>query len=443
MTRDRQKRYLVETYGCQMNERDTENLAGMLEKLGYTPSNTNSQADIIILNTCSVRESAENKIWGRIGELTHVKSKNPEVILGICGCMSQKRETAERIRRIAPHMDLIFGTHNLHQLPELLEKVQASRKPVLDIWESEGGIIENLPTRREKGFKAFVSIMYGCNNFCTYCIVPYVRGRERSRQVADIKAEVAALKAEGYREVTLLGQNVNSYGKDLQPPVDFATLLEELNTADGPDRLRFTTSHPKDLSARLIKAIAECEKVCEHIHLPVQSGSNRILAAMNRRYTREDYFDLITALRLAVPNIAVTTDIIVGFPGETEEDFAATMDLVRQVRFDAAFTFVYNKRSGTPAAELNNQVPDTVKSSRIQQLIDLQNSITLANNRAEIGRTAEVLVEGPNKNNPQRMSGRARSNKVVVFDSPTDLTGTIAAVKIVDAKTWHLEGKLI
>lgn len=443
MSDKKQKFYLTETYGCQMNERDTEILAGMLEELGYQPTKNEKDADIIILNTCCVRETAENKVWGRIGELTHVKSRNPEVILGICGCMTQQVEVAEKIRRKAPHMDLIFGTHNIHQLPDLIQKAKRSKKPVLEVWESEGEIVENLPTRREDGLKAFITIMYGCNNFCTYCIVPYVRGRERSRLIPDIKAEITQLAGEGYKEITLLGQNVNSYGKDLESPVEFADLLWELNKIEGIYRLRFTTSHPKDLSDRLIEAMAGAEKVCEHIHLPVQAGSNRVLQAMNRKYTREHYFALIHKLREAVPGVAITTDLIVGFPGETEQDFRDTIDLVERVKYDAAYTFVYNKRSGTPAANLADQVPDEVKKARIQELINLQNSISLAKNREELGRRVEVLVEGPSKTNESKLTGRTRSNKVVVFDGNPDLKGKLVTVSIDGAKTWHLEGKLI
>ncbi|MDA8213009.1 MAG: tRNA (N6-isopentenyl adenosine(37)-C2)-methylthiotransferase MiaB [Clostridia bacterium] len=437
------QKYHLETFGCQMNERDTEILAGMLEELGYQPTENERDADIIILNTCCVRETAENKVWGRIGELTHTKSRNPEVILGICGCMTQQVEVAEKIRQKAPHMDLIFGTHNIHQLPDLIQRVKTSKKAVLEVWEREGEIVENLPTRREDGLKAFITIMYGCNNFCTYCIVPYVRGRERSRLIPDIKAEITQLAREGYKEITLLGQNVNSYGKDLEPRVEFADLLWELNKIGDIYRLRFTSSHPKDLSDRLIEAMAGAEKVCEHIHLPVQAGSNRVLKAMNRNYTREHYLELIHKLREAVPQIAITTDLIVGFPGETDQDFRDTMDLLERVRYDAAYTFVYNKRSGTPAADLADQVPDEVKKARIQELITLQNSISLAKNREEIGQRVEVLVEGPSKTNESKLTGRTRSNKVVVFTGNPDLKGKLATVSIDDAKTWHLEGKLI
>lgn len=436
--------YLIETYGCQMNERDTETMAGILESLGYVPVEKEEDASIILLNTCSVRESAENKIWAKMGELKKIKQKNPDVILGICGCMPQQEVTIQKIKQSYPHMDLVFGTHNLHQLPELLAKAQTARKMVVEVLHNNPGvIIENLPSRRADNLKAFVTIMYGCNNFCTYCIVPYTRGRERSRMPEDIIREVEDLAAKGYKEITLLGQNVNSYGKDLEVEIDFAGLLQQLNRVNGIERIRFTTSHPKDLSDRLIEAIASLEKVCEHIHLPVQSGSTAILKKMNRHYSKEDYLRLVEKLKNAVPDIAITTDIIVGFPGETEADFAETMDLVEKVRFSAAYTFIYNKRSGTPAAEYNDQVPEDVKSQRIQHLIDRQNQITLEENLKDIGKTLEVLVEGPSKTNPEFFSGRTRTNKIVVFRGNSDLIGRLIPVRIANAKTWHLEGEII
>ncbi len=437
------KLYFLECYGCQMNERDAEILAGMLNELGYQLAADENDADIIILNTCCVRESAENKVWGRIGELTHVKNRKPEVILGICGCMTQQIEVAEKIRQKAPHIDLIFGTHNIHQLPDLIQQVKTSKEPVLDVWEQEGELIEHLPTRREAGLKAFVTIMYGCNNFCTYCIVPYVRGRERSRLISDIKTEIEHLARKGYREITLLGQNVNSYGKDLTPQVQFADLLWELNEIEAIYRLRFTTSHPKDLSDSLINVIANAEKVCEHLHLPVQAGSNHVLKAMNRNYTREHYLALINKLRTAVPAISITTDLIVGFPGETDQDFLDTIDLLETVKYDAAYTFVYNKRSGTPAAEMTNQVSDEIKKARIQQLITVQNAITLANNQALVGKQFEILVEGPGKNDPSKLAGRTRTNKLVLFEGSQELMGQLVQIVILTAKTWHLEGKLL
>jgi len=327
------QKYNVMTFGCQMNERDSEILAGMLDEMGYEKTAHLDEADVVILNTCCVRETAENKIWGRIGDLKALKSKNPEMIIGICGCMTQQHEVGEKIRRRAPHVDLIFGTHNIHQLPDLIARVKEGRKTVIDIWETEGDIIENLPSTRVEGVKAYVTIMYGCNNFCTYCIVPYVRGRERSRKTEDIGREVKQLAAEGYKEVMLLGQNVNSYGKDLSPEVEFADLLLELDTVEGVERIRYMTSHPRDFTDRLIDVIASSRKVCEHFHLPVQAGGNNVLRRMNRGYTKESYLELVQKIRARIPHASITTDLIVGFPGETEEDFADTMDLVRRVRF--------------------------------------------------------------------------------------------------------------
>lgn len=434
--------YHLMTFGCQMNDRDSEILAGMLHEMGYEPTADLQAADIILLNTCCVRETAENKVWGRIGELKHLKSANPDLILGICGCMTQQPEVGEKIRRRAPHVDLIFGTHNMHQLPQLISRIREERKTIVDIWETEGDIVENLPSKRVEGVKAYVTIMYGCNNFCTYCIVPYVRGRERSRNVADIAGEVRQLAEEGYKEVMLLGQNVNSYGKDLNPRMEFADLLKELEKIDGLDRIRYMTSHPRDFNDRLIKVIADSGKVCPHFHLPVQSGGNNVLKRMNRGYTKEGYINLVEKIRALVPHAGITTDLIVGFPGETDDDFAETMDLLEKVRFDAAFTFVYNKRSGTPAAEMPEQVPGGVKKDRIQKLISLQNTISMEKNLVEVGKIHEILVEGQNKNNPAMMEGRTGTNKLVLFKGGAELRGKIVSVRIVESGTWHLDGEL-
>jgi len=395
------------------------------------------------LNTCCVRETAENKVWGRIGELKHLKSKKPDLILGICGCMTQQPEVGEKIRRRAPHVDIIFGTHNVHQLPQLIGRVKEERKTIIDIWETEGDIVENLPSKRVEGVKSYVTIMYGCNNFCTYCIVPYVRGRERSRDVADIAREVAQLAGEGYKEVMLLGQNVNSYGKDLNPRIEFADLLIELENIGDIFRIRYMTSHPRDFNDRLIKVIAESKKICEHFHLPVQAGGNSVLKRMNRGYTKEEYIELVRKIREQIPDASITTDLIVGFPGETDDDFAETMDLLEKVRFDAAFTFVYNKRSGTPAAEMQGQVPDEVKKARIQKLISLQNTISTERNLLEIGKNHEILVERRNKGNPVLMEGRTRTNKLVLFKGGEDLKGQMVTVNIVDSGTWHLDGEML
>ncbi|PKM41806.1 MAG: tRNA (N6-isopentenyl adenosine(37)-C2)-methylthiotransferase MiaB [Firmicutes bacterium HGW-Firmicutes-8] len=436
-------RYHVSTFGCQMNDRDSEILAGMLERMGYEKTGEMNDSDIILLNTCCVRETAENKVWGRIGELKALKSQNPDLIIGVCGCMPQQPEVGEKIRRRAPHVDIIFGTHNMHQLPKLIDRVRAERKTVVDIWENEVDIVENLPSKRVAGVKASVTIMYGCNNFCTYCIVPFVRGRERSRNFPDIIREVGQLAGEGYKEVMLLGQNVNSYGKELKPPSDFADLLLALDKIDGLARIRYMTSHPRDFTDKLIEVIAESKKVCEQFHLPVQAGGNNVLKRMNRGYTKERYLELAAKIRAKIPWAGITTDLIVGFPGETDEDFAETLDLIQTVRFDAAFTFVYNKRSGTPAAEMPDQIPDEVKKSRIQKLIAVQNSISQEKNLAEVGRTHEVLVEGVNKGEPTLLEGRTRTNKMVLLRGEKDLIGQIVYVNIIESGTWHLDGELV
>ncbi len=436
-------RYNILTFGCQMNERDSEILAGMLEEMGYQPAKEIDESDIILLNTCCVRETAENKIWGRIGELKALKSRKPEVILGIGGCMAQQPGVGEKMRRRAPHIDLIFGTHNIHQLPELIKGIKEDRKTVINIWRTEGSIIENLPSGRKRGVKAYVTIMYGCNNFCTYCIVPYVRGRERSRQAEDIIREVEGLAAQGYKEVMLLGQNVNSYGKDLDPKVDFAGLLQELDKVPGLARIRYMTSHPRDFTDSLIDVIAASEKVCEHFHLPVQAGGNKVLKRMNRGYTKEQYLELIAKIKARIPYASITTDLIIGFPGETDEDFAETVDLVEKVRFDSAFTFVYNKRSGTPAAQMPEQVPKEVKKSRITKLISVTNAISLEKNLAEVGRVHEILVESIHKKDPTRLEARTRTNKLVFLKGENNLIGQIVQARIVEAGTWHLDGELV
>lgn len=435
--------YQILTFGCQMNERDSEILAGQLHEMEYSPTTNLEDADLILLNTCCVRETAENKILGRIGDLKALKSRNPDLIIGICGCMTQQPEVGEKIRLRAPHVDIIFGTHNMHKLPELISRVKEDRKTIVDVWETEGDIIENLPSKRIEGFKAYVAITYGCNNFCTYCIVPYVRGRERSREMRDIISEVTGLGQDGFKEVMLLGQNVNSYGKDLADRKDFADLLLALDKTEGIERIRYMTSHPRDFTDRLIEVIAGSKKVCEHFHLPVQAGSNSVLKRMNRGYSREIYLALVDKIRRHIPHASITTDLIVGFPGETEDDFADTMNLVTQVRFDSAFTFVYNKRSGTPAADMPDQVPDDLKKARIQKLISVQNRISQEKNLLESGKIHDVLVEAVNKNNPEKMEGRTRTGKLVLFSGASNLVGQIVNVRITETGTWHLDGQLI
>ena len=436
-------RYLTITYGCQMNEHDSEVMAGILEEMGYQPARSREEADVILINTCCVRETAENKVYGLLGELRKLKMDRPGLLIGVGGCMTQQKDVARKIKERFSHVDLVFGTHNLPRLKELLLQAKEGQQRVIELLDHAGPAPEGLPVKRASGIKAWVVVTYGCNNYCTYCIVPYVRGRECSRRPEDILDEIRSLAAFGYKEVTLLGQNVNSYGRDLPSKVDFASLLEEVNRIAGISRIRFTTSHPRDFTDRLIAVIAAGEKICEHVHLPVQAGSNRILRMMNRGYTREDYLRLVEKIRRAIPGVAITTDIMVGFPGETDEDFALTMDLVEQVRFDSAFMFIYNVRPGTPAANFPDQVEDRVKRERIKALIDRQNQITKEINSGEVGKTFQVLVDGQSKTNPQMLGGRTRTNKLVVFPGPLDLVGKSVDVEITEGGLTHLEGRLV
>ncbi|MGE5561261.1 MAG: tRNA (N6-isopentenyl adenosine(37)-C2)-methylthiotransferase MiaB [Chloroflexota bacterium] len=435
-------RAFIITYGCQMNEHDSERILGLLTGLGYCRADSEADADLILLNTCAVRETAERRVVGKVGELKRLKSHNPELLIAICGCMTQQREVAERIRDKAPHVDLIFGTHNVEQLPQLLAEAAEARSPVVSLWDKEGPVREGLPVERSDGLRAWVSITYGCNNFCTYCIVPYVRGRERSRSAADIVAEVEALGRAGAKEITLLGQNVNSYGHDLEPRETFAGLLRRIDPLAGVERIRYMTSHPRDFTPELVRTIAGLRKVCEHFHLPIQSGSDRILRLMNRGYDRDRYFSLVDDIRAAVPGAAISTDIIVGFPGETEDDFADTLDVVRRVRFDAAFTFIYSPRTGTPAATMPDQVEAEVKKERLKRLMDVQNGIALDLNRELVGKRVEVLVEGASPQRADRLMGRTRTNKIVIFPGDLSLVGRLVTVEVDRAQTFTLFGRL-
>jgi tRNA-2-methylthio-N6-dimethylallyladenosine synthase len=437
------RKYFITTFGCQMNVHDSEVLAGILESLGYEAAPAAEAADLILLNTCCVRENAENRTFGHIGNLKALKERRPGVIIGICGCMTQQPTVVAKIRASYPFVDLIFGTHNLHRLPELLQQLTATDTRVIEVWESEDEIHEGLPVRREESFRAWVTIMYGCNNFCSYCIVPYVRGRERSRAPEHILGEIRELAANGVKEVTVLGQNVNSYGKDSTNGWNFARLLQEIARTDI-GRIRFQTSHPKDLSEELIAVMAAEKKISRHLHLPFQAGSSRVLKLMNRCYTKEEYRELTEKIQRSIPGIALSTDIIVGFPGETEADFADTMDLVARVRFDGAFTFIYSPRHGTPAATLPDQVPETVKKERLLKLIELQNRISLEKNQALIGTLQEVLVEGSSEKEAAIWSGRTMQNKLVHFKPTFRLTpGDLAVVRITAAKTFTLEAELL
>ena len=436
------KTYLIRTYGCQMNEHDTEVMKGMLEEMGYIETEDKHEADIILLNTCAIRENAEDKVFGELGHLKPLKQEKPSLILGVCGCMSQEESVVNRILQKHSFVDLIFGTHNIHRLPFLLKEAYFSKEMVVEVWSKEGDIIENLPKKRE-GMKAWVNIMYGCDKFCTYCIVPYTRGKERSRRPQDVLAEIRDLARQGFKEITLLGQNVNAYGKDFTDiQYTFADLMDDVRKIDVP-RIRFTTSHPRDFDDRLIEVLAKRGNLVEHIHLPVQSGNSEILKKMSRKYTRERYLELVRKIREAIPDVVLSTDIIVGFPGETEEQFEDTMSLVREVRYDSAFTFIYSPREGTPAAAMEDNVPDEVKRDRLKRLNDLMAEISREKNEQLRGQIVELLVEGESKTNPDMLSGRTRTNKLVHFKGPKELAGQFVHVKITEPQTWVLKGELV
>lgn len=431
----------VTTFGCQMNARDSEKLIGVLEEAGYELIDS-EEADFVIYNTCTVRENADNKVYGRLGYLGKLKKKNPDMKIALCGCMMQEEEVLEKIKKSYPFVDLVFGTYNLYKFPELLIAALTEKRMVIDIWKESTEIVESLPVVRKYAFKSGVNIMFGCNNFCSYCIVPYVRGREKSRNPEDILDEIRHLAKEGVIEVMLLGQNVNSYGKNLENGMTFAQLLERADQIEGIQRIRFMTSHPKDLSDDLIDVIANSEKVCHHIHLPVQSGSTDILKKMNRRYTKEQYLELVTKIRNKIPDIAITTDIIVGFPGETEQDFLETMDLVEQVGYDSAFTFIYSRRTGTPAAAMENQVPEEVVNERFNRLLELVRTQSAQKAQKLEGSTRSVLLENPNEQMEGYLTGRLENNSVVHVEAPLSYIGTIHQVKLVTCKGFYYLGQL-
>lgn len=435
------KRFNILTLGCQMNERDSETLAGMLVQMGYEPVEDRNMADIAIINTCSVRDHADRRFFGMLGQLKKIKEKNPAFIVCVCGCMMQQQHIIDQIKEKYPWVDIIFGTHNIHRFPKLLGNVISEKEKQIEIWEDGGDIVEGLPSKRLHRHKAFVNIMFGCNNFCTYCIVPYTRGRERSRKPEDIVAEIKKLAADGVKEVTLLGQNVNSYKGEGN--VDFADLLRMIDKVDGIERIRFMTSHPKDLSDRLIDVYRSCEKVCSYFHLPMQSGNDNILKRMNRRYTSSDYLKLVEKLREARPDISLSTDIIVGFPGETEEEFRDTLKMVETVKFDSAFTFMYSVRKGTPAAEYEDQIPEEVKHERFDRLVETVNRCAIERNARFVGQVTPVLVEGLSKSDEGCVSGRNPQNKIVNFPGEESLTGTIVNVRIEEAGTFSLTGKMV
>lgn len=433
--------FCVNTFGCQMNARDSEKLIGILEQIGYVKKET-EDADFVIYNTCTVRENANNKVYGRLGYLHSQKKKNPDMMIGLCGCMMQEPEVVEKIRTSYRFVDLLFGTHNIYKFAELIVAAFESKGMIVDIWKDTDKIVEDLPVERKYTFKSGVNIMFGCNNFCSYCIVPYVRGRERSRDPKDIIREIERLVADGVVEVMLLGQNVNSYGKNLEHPMTFAQLLEEVEKIDGLERIRFMTSHPKDLSDELIEVLGKSKKICKHLHLPLQSGSSHILKEMNRHYTKEQYLELVKKIRAAVPDIALTTDIIVGFPGETEEDFLETMEVVKEVQYDSAFTFIYSKRTGTPAATKEDQVSPEVVKDRFDRLLHVVQEIGSQKAGALQGTVQKVLIEEINAQDEHLVTGRLSNNSVVHVPGGADLIGKIVNVSLDECKGFYYLGTL-
>ena len=434
--------FCVNTFGCQMNARDSEKLIGILEQVGYVQADS-EDADFVLYNTCTVRENANNKVYGHLGYLHNKKKKNPHMMIALCGCMMQEEHVVETIRKKYRFVDLVFGTHNIYKFAELLVRSLLSESMIVDIWKDTDQIVEDLPIERKYSFKSGVNIMFGCNNFCSYCIVPYVRGRERSRKPIDIIREIEKLVADGVVEVMLLGQNVNSYGKNLDEPVTFAQLLEQVEQIEGLERIRFMPSHPKDLSDELIEVLGKSKKVCKHLHLPLQSGSSKILQKMNRHYTKEDYLTLVDKIRAAVPDMAITTDIIVGFPGETEEDFLETLDVVEKVRYDSAFTFIYSKRTGTPAASMDDQIPADVVKDRFDRLLSRVQAISAEKAKVYEGKTVDVLVEEINQHDASLMTGRMSNNSTVHFPGEADLIGQILPIKLVECKGFYYIGEQV
>src|SRR5690606_23789835 len=437
------RKFYIRTYGCQMNEHDTEVMAGIFSELGYEPTDTVEDADVVLLNTCAIRENAENKVFGELGLLAKYKRENPDMLLGVCGCMSQEESVVNKILTKYQHVDMVFGTHNIHRLPNILKEAYMSKAMVIEVWSKEGDVIENLPKARQGSIKAWVNIMYGCDKFCTYCIVPYTRGKERSRRPEEIIQEVRELAAKGYQEIMLLGQNVNAYGKDFTDMTyGLGDLMDELRKIDIP-RIRFTTSHSRDFDDRLIEVLATGGNLVEHIHLPVQSGSNEILKIMARKYTREHFLDLVRKIKEAIPNVALTTDIIVGYPNETEEQFQETLDLYREVGFESAFTYIYSPREGTPAAKMKDNVPMEVKRDRLQRLNAVVEEFSSAALKKYENQIVEVLVEGESKKRSDVLAGYTRRNKLVNFKAPKELIGKLVKVKITEARSYSLRGEFV
>lgn len=436
------KRYFVKTYGCQMNEHDSEMISAILEDMGYTRANDYNDADLIILNTCAIRENAHNKTFGMLGRIKHLKQTKKDLLVGLAGCMSQEESVVDEIISKYKWMDFVFGTHNIHKLPEILKEHMRTKKLEVNVWSNEGNVIEGIPSKRDSKYKAWVNIMYGCDKFCTYCIVPYTRGKQRSRLPLDIIEEVKKLKLEGYKEVTLLGQNVNAYGKDFKD-MDYKmeNLLEDV-AKTGIDRVRFVTSHPWDFTDSMIDVIAKYDNICNYIHLPVQSGSSRILKLMGRRYTKESYIELYNKIRNKVKNCSITTDIIVGFPGETKEDFEETLSLARECKFDSAFTFIYSPREGTPAAKMKDDVSLEEKEQRLHELNDVINKYALEANEKLVGQVVPVLIEGESQKDNSMVAGYTDTMKLVNVKADKSSIGKIIDVKITDAKTWSLDGEI-
>lgn len=433
----------IKTFGCQMNARDSEKITGILQEIGYSiVENDEENADFVIYNTCTVRENANLKVYGHLGHLKKSKKKNPDKMIALCGCMMQESHVVEKIRTSYPFVDIIFGTHNIFKLAELIYLRLNSKSMIIDIWKDTNQIVEDLPSERKYKFKAGVNIMFGCNNFCSYCIVPYVRGRERSRKPEDIIGEIKALAADGVVEIMLLGQNVNSYGKNLDEPISFAKLLTMVEEIDGIERIRFMTSHPKDLSDELIEVMKNSKKICHHLHLPVQSGSSRLLADMNRKYSKEQYLQLVDKIKAAVPDISLTTDIIVGYPGETEEDFEETLDVVRKVGYSSAYTFIYSKRTGTVAAARQEQIPKEVVKERFDRLLQTVGKMSNQQAMKFLGKTVDVLVEDTDEQDSSLVTGRMGNNMLVHFPGCADLIGSIVKVNLKECKGFYFIGEM-
>ena len=449
---NKKPKYTILTMGCQLNENDSEKLCGMLEKMGYEKTENQQEADIALFNTCCVRENAEDKLFGKLGELKRLKEEKG-IIIAIGGCMMQEKHITDKIKQSYPFVDIIFGTHTLHKFPQDLYKVLTQKTKLEDILDIDGKVYEGLPIKRDSNIKASVTIMNGCNNFCSYCIVPYVRGRERSREPRAIIEEVKDLAKQGYKEITLLGQNVNSYlrvEREKQIPFEeyegvhsFATLLEAINKIDGIERIKFISPHPKDFTDDVIDAISKCEKVCKLVHLPLQSGNTKVLKEMNRKYTKEQYLNLVDKMKVKIPNLTLSTDIIVGFPGETDEEFEDTLDVVRKVKFEQVYMFIYSRRVGTPGDRMENQIPEEIKHKRFDKLKELVESQIEENNQKYVGTIQKVLVEGESKNNQELLTGRTDSNKVVIFEGDKSLIGQVINLKIVSEHMWYLKGEVV